>query len=159
MVTQKSVSRKWNYKEQIGSFVVPKCKTLDELLKEYVDLYGKDKWALSTYSSNVALIKNYVSPKIGTMKISDINTRVIERYYQSLLKTEAVPRIGQKTPKKYVTPHTVKDFLRFCAVASIRQSNGSLAKIPLPMRLCPSGKCQAGHMDSGNAFRRTSCVR
>ena len=105
------------YKEQIGTFVVPKCKTLDELLKEYVDLYGKEKWALSTYSSNVALIKNYVSPKIGTMKISDINTRVIERYYQSLLKTEAVPRIGQKTPKKYVTPHTVKDIhkiLRSC---------------------------------------------
>lgn len=105
------------YKEQIGTFVVPKCKTLDELLKEYVDLYGKEKWALSTYSANVALIKNYVSPKIGTMKISDINTRVIERYYQSLLKTEAVPRIGQKTPKKHVTPHTVKDIhkiLRSC---------------------------------------------
>jgi len=105
------------YKEQIGTFVVPQCKTLDELLKEYVDLYGKEKWALSTYTSNVALIRNYVSPKIGTMKISDINTRVIERYYQSLLKTEAVPRIGQKSQKKFVTPHTVKDIhkiLRSC---------------------------------------------
>ena len=105
------------YKEQMGTFVVPQCKTLDELLKEYIDLYGKEKWALSTYASNVALIRNYISPKIGSMKISDINTRVIERYYQALLKTEAVPRIGQKTPKKLLTPHTVRDIhkiLRSC---------------------------------------------
>lgn len=44
------------YKEQIGTFIVPKCKTLDELLKEYVDLYGKTKWSMSTYNSNTSLM-------------------------------------------------------------------------------------------------------
>lgn len=41
------------YKEELGTFTVPKCKTLDDLLKEYVALYGKATWAMSTYSSNV----------------------------------------------------------------------------------------------------------
>lgn len=29
------------YKKEMGSFVVRKCKTLDELITEYVALYGK----------------------------------------------------------------------------------------------------------------------
>ena len=37
------------YKESVGTFVVPKCKTLNDLLDEYIALYGKTKWALSTY--------------------------------------------------------------------------------------------------------------
>ena len=50
------------YKEQIGTFVVPQCNTLDDLLREYTSLYGKSTWALSTYTSNVSLISNYISP-------------------------------------------------------------------------------------------------
>ena len=34
------------YKKEMGSFVVRKCKTLDELITEYVALYGKENWAL-----------------------------------------------------------------------------------------------------------------
>ena len=46
------------YKKEMGSFVVRKCKTLDELITEYVALYGKENWALSTYEGNVSLINN-----------------------------------------------------------------------------------------------------
>ena len=70
------------YKEEIGTFTVPKCKSLDDLLKEYVALYGKATWAMSTYSSNVGLIDHYISPIIGHMKLNEITTRVIEKYYQ-----------------------------------------------------------------------------
>ena len=105
------------YKDQNGTLFVPKCRTLDELLDEYINLYGKTKWSLSTYSSNVALIGHYIRPKIGTMKLTDINTRVIERYYQSLLKTEAVPNNELKQKKMLLTPNTVSDIhkiLRSC---------------------------------------------
>lgn len=44
------------YKKEMGSFVVRKCKTLDELITEYVALYGKENWALSTYEGNVSLM-------------------------------------------------------------------------------------------------------
>ena len=96
------------YKEELGTFTVPKCKTLDDLLKEYVALYGKATWAMSTYSSNVGLIDHYISPIIGSLKLKEINTRVIEKYYQQLLKTKPVdPLIGKKK-SVFLTPHTIR---------------------------------------------------
>ena len=65
------------YKKEMGLFVVRKCKTLDELITEYVALYGKENWALSTYEGNVSLINNYILPIIGDTKLSEINTRFI----------------------------------------------------------------------------------
>ena len=56
---------------------------------------GKSKWALSTYQANTALIANYITPLIGSMKLQDITTRVIEGYYQRLLKYEAADQIGR----------------------------------------------------------------
>jgi hypothetical protein len=36
------------YKESVGTFVAPQCRTLKDLLTEYVALYGKTKWAPTT---------------------------------------------------------------------------------------------------------------
>ena len=96
------------YKEEVGTFTVPKCKSLDDLLKEYVALYGKATWAMSTYSSNVGLIDHYISPIIGHMKLNEITTRVIEKYYQQLLKTKPVDPIIGKKKNEFLTPHTVR---------------------------------------------------
>lgn len=96
------------YRQELGTFSVPKCKTLDDLLKEYVALYGKATWSMSTYFANVGLVEHYISPIIGTMKISEINTRVMEKYYQQLLKTKPVePTVGKKK-NEFLTPHTVR---------------------------------------------------
>jgi len=69
---------------------VRKCNTLSDLLTEYVALYGKERWALFTYEGNVGLIRNYIEPMIGNVKLSEINTRFMERYYQGLLQTKVV---------------------------------------------------------------------
>lgn len=106
------------YKEQIGTFVIPQCSTLDDLLKEYVSLYGKNTWAMSTYSSNVGTIKNYISPFIGHMKLKDITPRVLEKYYQQLLKSKPVTNPITGKPKgEFVGTSTVRDvhkLLRNC---------------------------------------------
>ena len=70
------------YRTLAGSLQVPKCTTMTELLKEYVAMYGKTTWAMSTYTANVALIDNYIVPLIGKLKVTEITTRVMERYYQ-----------------------------------------------------------------------------
>ena len=112
------------YKKEMGSFVVRKCKTLDELITEYVALYGKENWALSTYEGNVALINNYILPIIGTAKLSEINTRFIERYYQSLLKRRAVINPLNKTSRnEFVSSSTVRDvnkLLRNCFEQAVK---------------------------------------
>jgi Site-specific recombinase XerD len=96
------------YKKAAKTFTVPKCTILNELLKEYVEMYGKVNWSMSTYTINSSLIDNYISPLIGTLKVQEITTRVIERYYQQLLQTETViPTIGKRR-SKYVTPQTIR---------------------------------------------------
>ena len=86
----KTRQKEVEYKEQIGTFVVPQCNTVNDLLKEYIALYGKNTWSLSTYSSNLGLINNYIVPFLGDMKLLDITPRVLEKYYQKLLKTKPV---------------------------------------------------------------------
>lgn len=96
------------YKEDQGTFVVPKCKTMSDLLEEYVALYGKATWSMSTYSANTGLIEHYVQPILGSMKLNEINTRVIEKYYQQLLKTKPVTPVIGKKKNEFLTPHTVR---------------------------------------------------
>ena len=112
------------YKEEMGSMVIPQCKTMKELLEEYVALYGKDNWALPTYDGNVSLINNYILPIIGDVKLAEINTRYIEKYYQRLLKTPAVinPMIGKRM-NEYVSTSTIRDIhklLRSCFQQAIK---------------------------------------
>ena len=82
----KARQKEIEYKEQIGTFVIPQCSTLDDLLKEYVALYGKNTWPMSTYSSNVGLIKNYISPFIGTRKDYDVMFEDTKTLINDLLK-------------------------------------------------------------------------
>ena len=116
------------YKALKGEIVIPNCRTLEGLLEEYVTLYGKDKWALQTYARNVSLINNYINPLIGKVKLEDtligkvkledISIQFLERYYQKLLKTPAVPNaMTGKQDREYVGPSTIRDvhkILRSC---------------------------------------------
>ena len=97
MVEAKTRQREIEYKKQAGSLVVPQCKNMDELLSEYVSLYGRNKWAMSTYSSNVSVIDRYIRPVIGRMALKDITPRVLENYYQQLLKTKTVKKKPEKS--------------------------------------------------------------
>ena len=112
------------YRSSVGEMTVPQCKTVKELMEEYITLYGRENWALSTYSANVATINNYIIPIIGDDKLANINTRFIEKYYQRLLKTPAVinPATGKKA-SEFVTPSTVRDIhklLRNCFQQAVK---------------------------------------
>lgn len=98
------------YREQLGTFVIPNCKTVKDLMEEYITLYGKDKWALSTYEGNVSTIRNYIIPIIGDAKLNELNTRFMEKYYQQLLKTPAVinPIFGGRM-NEFVSTSSVRD--------------------------------------------------
>ncbi len=127
------------YKEKVGTFVVPQCKYLKELLDEYINLYGKENWALSTYDGNVGIINNYIRPIIGDTKLVDINTRFIEKYYQELLQTPPVYNSainGRKS--EFVTTGTIREvhkILKSCFKQAIKwdimQTNpAELATVP-----------------------------
>ena len=95
-----------DYKASIGTLMIPECKCLDDLLHEYVEMHGKENWALSTYKSNLGIIRKYISPYIGKMKIQDINTRVIETYYRQLM---SLPPGKTGCRRGKVTPSMIRD--------------------------------------------------
>lgn len=135
----KNRKKEVEYKESVGTFVVPQCKTLNDLLPEYVALYGKSKWALSTYQANTALIANYIAPLIGSMKLQDITTRVIEGYYQRLLKYEAADPMCGKRKHQFVSPSTVRSVHKILRSAFEQAVNGnSWKRIPAFTLPCPS---------------------
>ena len=97
------------YQQELGVLVVPQCKTVKELMKEYIVLYGKEHWGVSNYTKVVSMINNYIIPTIGDQKLTEINTRYLEKFYQTLSKMP-----GRKNPisgkaKDYVSPSTVRD--------------------------------------------------
>lgn len=105
------------YQMDTGTFKVEKCTTIEELLAEYVKLYGREKWAVSTYSANVGLINNYILPVIGQAKVSDVNNHFVEKYYRDLGKMKAVQGANNKKNEGNVTSNTVFEIhkiLRSC---------------------------------------------
>lgn len=99
------------YSQQLGTFTIPNCTTVSELLSEYVSLYGKTKWSISAYTANTALIAHYIEPHLGNMRLREITARSLEKYYQTLLKTPAVHKMTDRKSKKTnttVTPSTVR---------------------------------------------------
>ena len=106
------------YKSQLGEFVIPTCRTLKDLLREYVSIYGKDTWSLSTYSHINSTIANYINPIIGDARLYDINTRFMEVYYQKLQNMPPVanPATG-KPSSEYISSATIRkihQLLRSC---------------------------------------------
>ena len=94
-----------------------KSVTLKELIEEYVQIYGHDKWGVSTYSGNVALINNYILPTIGDTKLASINTHFMEKYYKDLLKMPAVKSTKNPDGTGTITESTVNEIhkvLRSC---------------------------------------------
>ncbi|MCD8300135.1 MAG: site-specific integrase [Clostridiales bacterium] len=97
------------FEQESGTFIVPASKTLNDLLEDYVSIYGVNTWAMSTYESRKNLISNYIKPIIGDMKLDDITPRIMDKYYQDLLKVKAViPRCG-RAKNEYVSVHTVRE--------------------------------------------------
>ena len=105
------------YKQSLGTFVVPKCTRVKELVREYVRIYGDNEWGVSTYDGNIGLINNYILPTIGETPLSEINNHFMEKYYASLLKMPAVKSTRNMDGGKMITAatvHQIHKVLRSC---------------------------------------------
>ena len=96
------------FQQESGTLVIPEAKTVRELLEDYTSIYGVNTWAMSTYEARRSLISNYINPIIGDMKLSDLNTRVMEKYYQNLLKVKSRVVNNRKPNNEYLSCHVVR---------------------------------------------------
>lgn len=97
------------YEQDSGTFFIPTAKTLNDLLDEYMSIYGVNTWAMSTYESRRGLARNYITPIIGDMLLSDITPRMMDKYYRDLLSMKTVSVNNRKPTSEYLTPHTVRE--------------------------------------------------
>lgn len=86
-----------------------------DFLEIYVNLYGVSKWSLSTYSSKVATIHNYINPLIGELHLTDLTTKRLTQFYNDLLSVPEVPKANRYPTGRCVQPANIKkihDILR-----------------------------------------------
>ncbi len=96
------------YEQEAGTFIAPTAKTITDLLSEYMNIYGVNTWAMSTYEGKRSLINNYILPLIGDMKLDDITPRVMDQFYRSLLSVKCVSVNNRKPATEYLTASTVR---------------------------------------------------
>ena len=57
----------------------------------------------------MSLINNYIMPLIGDTKLNDINTRFLEKFYQSMVQMPGHVKPISKKANKYISPSTIRD--------------------------------------------------
>ena len=51
--------------------------TVGDLMERYILLYGQIKWSLSTFQSNCGLIRNYIRPWLGMIRLHELSPRMV----------------------------------------------------------------------------------
>ncbi len=100
-----------------GTFIPPQELTVSEFLRDFVQIYGRAHWALSTFESNSALISNYINPTIGNELVQNITPKYVDAYYVKLQKVKSVVCRNRKPKSEYLsagTIHSIHKLLR-CA--------------------------------------------
>ena len=83
-------------------------QTGESILTQYVELYGITRWSPSTYQANCSLIRRYIVPTIGFMKLNELSPRMIAVLYQ---RFAALPQRSGRCHAftgKAIRPHTLR---------------------------------------------------
>lgn len=91
-----------------GTFIPPSSVTVEDFLKDFVELYGSKRWGLSAYAANTSLINNYINPILGEYNVQDVNTRVVDGFIQKLQKTKPVSTYYHKARTDFLPPCSIE---------------------------------------------------
>ena len=82
--------------------------TVEELLDEYVQLYGLRHWGDSYLSYSRHRIEHYINPYIGKIPLCDLTPHTLDHFYNSLLDKPAVVLKGHRVTDKTISPHVIE---------------------------------------------------
>lgn len=68
-----------------GTYVMPTQTTLSEWLRNWLDIYVKPTVKDFTYDSYFSICNNHIIPAIGNIKLKDLRTIHIQKFYNELL--------------------------------------------------------------------------
>ena len=75
--------------QQVKKELAHRPQTVGQLIQEYVWLYGRAKWSLSMYTSTQGLIRNYINPYFGSIRLEELTPRLVSKLY---MKFQNKPR-------------------------------------------------------------------
>lgn len=67
--------------QQVKKELAHRPQTVGQLIREYVWLYGRAKWSLSMYTSTQGLIRNYINPYFGSVRLDELTPRLVSKLY------------------------------------------------------------------------------
>ena len=86
-----------------------KVETISDLMERYVALYGQTKWAFSTYQSNCGLVRNYVLPLLGNIRLEELSPRIVAELYRDFLQQPRYDGPYHKNRGKTVSLSVLRD--------------------------------------------------
>ena len=92
--------------QKIAHFRVDRLTSIENLETCFMPIEGFD---VASYESRRGLARNYITPIIGDMLLSDITPRMMDKYYRDLLSVKTVSVNNRKPTSEYLTPHTVRE--------------------------------------------------
>lgn len=114
-----ALKRKTEVEGQImnNELTLPTTETVSDFLQDFVDTYGAKRWGTSMYSSQTRLIRNYINPLIGSMKIQDITPRTVDKFILALQKTTPVSTKTHRARTEFVTDYTIEKVIKLLRCA------------------------------------------
>lgn len=67
-------------------YIEPSCTTLAEWLRFWLDAYAKNSTKDHTFDHYQAICENHIIPKLGSLKLQNINTADLQRLYTDLIR-------------------------------------------------------------------------
>lgn len=108
--------------------------TLAQFLEKYVELYGRIHWAAYLFR-NEGLIRNYIVPLMGSMRLTEFSPRVIAALYG---KPQSDPRI---TPSVLTNIHKLLHSAFEQAVLWEHVPRNPFRKANVPKPFQPKSRC------------------
>ena len=69
------------HSQRVKKELAHRPQTVEQLIQEYVWLYGRAKWSLSMYTSSQGLIQNYINPYFGSVRLEELTPRMVSKLY------------------------------------------------------------------------------
>ena len=82
--------------------------TVGDLMERYILLHGQMKWSLSTFQLNCGLIRNYIQPWFGLIRLHELSPRLVAELYQNILRRPQYNGQECNSYKKTIGPTTLK---------------------------------------------------
>ena len=84
-----------------------KVETVAHLMEVYLRLYGIPRWSPSTYESNLGLIRHYILPCLGNMRLSELSPRVVAALYSRMMAEPRISTQFHKQDGRLLAPYTL----------------------------------------------------